>query len=527
MLYFHPPYTNYVIEFGPLYVRIHDVIAGTMQMVLIYLMKTICRISSLLIVVIFLYVSSSNPTLSAGSNQAIRIVLPDLVSGDPDLATRVLYISSLVPYRPSTPFSSNTSLTAVGAPAGYDVEYVTCLKIGNEVLLKGNKVSGKISVAAAQSNTITGTYDLFSYQTDQAIEMLVFRRPKDGQGYGFIGSTDTYSDAAAPPYTTRTFTFRDFGQTADYTNLPPTYQYDFAIDSGSLIQPGFDLNPAAIGIYQQRFIMSGSLDKNKEATFASRPGFPLNFLRDYPIDDDSALAMKAGTNGTGRVLRYADLGGLAAFTTQGIFMTPIGPLTPETAVMLRRANYVIDDIVPPLEIPGSIIFVDKSTNSVVALQYSDEQASFQGSEISIYSNHLFLDNRIVSWAFQDGVTPLVWCVMEDGTLVLLTYQNEQLVRAWSRGDTDGLFESVTVHKSNDGVYTPYFIVKRDDYRVMETLSNREQSDIKDFICMDSTVTFKEVLEATFTVTPVVPGDYEGILIITASSAVFLKLSRFR
>lgn len=516
---FHPPYTNYVIEFGPLYVRIHDVIAGDYADGAHLFDEDDLPYIQFAHSGDFLYVSSSNPTLSAGSNKAIRIVLPDLVSGDPDLATRVLYISSLVPYRPSTPFSSNTSLTAVGAPAGYDVEYVTCLKIGNEVLLKGNKVSGKISVAAAQSNTITGTYDLFSYQTDQAIEMLVFRRPKDGQGYGFIGSTDTYSDAAAPPYTTRTFTFRDFGQTADYTNLPPTFQTDFSIDTW-FTSAGGNVKPAAIGIYQQRFIMSGSLDKNKEATFASRPGFPLNFLRDYPIDDDSALAMKAGTNGTGRVLRYADLGGLAAFTTQGIFMTPIGPLTPETAVMLRRANYVIDDIVPPLEIPGSIIFVDKSTNSVVALQYSDEQASFQGSEISIYSNHLFLDNRIVSWAFQDGVTPLVWCVMEDGTLVLLTYQNEQLVRAWSRGDTDGLFESVTVHKSNDGVYTPYFIVKRDDYRVMETLSNREQSDIKDFICMDSTVTFKEVLEATFTVTPVVPGDYEGILIITASSAVF-------
>ena len=518
---FHPPYTNYVVEFGPLYVRIHDVVAGDYADGSHLFDEDDLPYIQFAHSGDFLYISSSNPTLSAGSNQTIRVVLVDLVVADPELNTRVLYLSSLVPNRPSTPFSSTTSLVATGTPAGYDVEYVTCLKIGTEVLLKGNTVAGKLPVAATQYNTVSGEYDLFDYQADDnlTIEMLVFRRPKDGQGYGFIGSTDTYSDVAAPPYTTRTFTFRDFGQTADYTNLPPTFQTDFSIDTW-FTSAGGNIKANAIGVYQQRFILSGSLDKNKEATFASRPGKPLNFLRDYPIDDDSALAMKAGTNGTGKVLRYADLGGLAAFTTQGIFMTPIGPLTPDSAVMIRRANYVIDDIVPPLEIPGSIIFVDKSTNSVVALQYSDEQASFQGSEISIYSNHLFLDNRIVSWAFQDGVTPLVWCVMEDGSLVLLTYQNEQLVRAWSRGDTDGLFESVTVHKSNNGVYTPYFIVKRDDFRVMETLSNREMSDIKDFICMDSTVTFKEVLENTFTVTPVVPGDYEGILIITAASAEF-------
>lgn len=508
---YHPPYTDYVVEFGDLYVRIHDVIVGDYADGFHSFTEEDLPYVQFAHNGNFLYVSRDG-------EQAIRVVLVDLVSGDPELATRVLALSSIVPDRPSTPFSSSTALTAVGTPAGYDVEYVTCLKIGNEVLLKGNKVSGKLPVAASQSNTIEGEYDLFDYQEDYAIEMLVFRRPKDGQGYGYIGSTDTYSDTAAPPYTTRKFTFRDFGQTADYTNLPPTFQSDFALDT-SFTSPGGNIKPRAIGIYQQRLVISGSRSDNKEATFASRPGYPLNFLRDYPLNDDSSLAMKAGTNGTGKVLRYADLGGLAAFTTQGIFMTPVGPLTPDTAVMIRRANYVIDEIVPPLEIPGSVIFVDKSTNSVVAIQYSDEQASFNGSEISIYSNHLFLDKRIVSWAFQDGVTPLVWAVMDDGSLVLLTYQNEQLVRAWSKGDTDGEFESVTVHKSDDGTYTPYFIVKRDEYRVMETLSSRIFSDIKDFIGMDSTVTFKQVVENEFTITPL-SADWGGQLRLTSATAAF-------
>lgn len=509
---YHPPYTDYVVEFGDLYVRIHDVVAGDYADGAHSFTEDDLPYVQFAHNGNFLYVSREG-------EQAIRIVLVDLVSGDPDLNTRVLALSSIIPNRPSTPFSSNTTLTATGIFAGYDVEYVTCLKIGNEVLLKGNVVAGKLPVDATQSNAVEGEYDLFSYQTDYAIEMLVFRRPKDGHAYGYIGSTDTYADTSSPPYTTRKFTFRDFGQAADYTNLPPTFQTDFAIDT-SFTSPGGNVKPKAIGVYQQRFIMSGSLDDNKEATFASRPGYPMNFLRDYPIDDDSCLAMKAGTNGTGRVLRYADLGGLAAFTTQGIFMTPIGPLTPDTAVMIRRANYVIDDIVPPLEIPGSIIFVDKSTNSVVALQYSDEQASFQGSEISIYSNHLFLDKRIVSWAFQDGVTPLIWAVMDDGSLVLLTYQNEQLVRAWSRADTDGEFESVTVHKSDDGVYTPYFIAKRGDYRVMETLSSRIFSDIKDYIGMDSTVSYKQVIENEFTIAAINGTDWSGELRLTSSSAAF-------
>lgn len=511
---YHPPYSNYVVEFGDLYVRIHDVVAGDYADGAHLFVEADLPFTHFANTGDFLYVACKN-------KDAIRVVLSDLVSGDPDLNTRVLYLSNLIPIRPSTPFSASPSITATGAPAGYAVQYVVTLKIGNEELQAGAVLSGSLPVAASQYNTIDVDYDLFDYQTDYATEIRVYRRPREGQAYGFIGSSNSYSDVSSPPYTTRTFTFRDAGQTADFTNLPPTYQADFAVDSKFAELGGsMSIIPNTISVYQQRLILSGTLAKNKEATFASRPGYPLNFLRDYPLNSDSALAMKAGTNGTGKVLRYADLGGLAAFTTQGIFMTLIGPLTPETAVMIRRANYVIDEIVPPIEIPGSVIFVDKSTNSVVALQYSDEQASFQGSEISIYSSHLLLDKRVVSWAFQDGATPLVWCVMDDGSLVLLTYQNEQLVRAWSRGDTDGEFESVTVKKDDDGVFTVYFVVKREGQRMMETLSVRDISDIKDFIGMDSTVTFKSVLESTFTLTPTVANQWDGPFTLTASSAVF-------
>lgn len=517
---YNPPFSNYLIEFGPLYVRIHDIIAGDYADGAHMFDEDDLPYIQFAHNGDFLYISSSNETLSAGSNQALRVVLVDLVSGDPNLATRVSALSSIVPNRPSTPFSSAMSLVATGSQEGYDVEYLVTLKIGKEELLPHTTipVSGKLPVAASQYNTIEGDFDLFTYQTDYAIEMRVYRRPKDGQAYGFIGSTNTYSDASSPPYTTRTFTFRDAGQSADFTNLPPTFQEDFALDN-SFTSPGSNLKPSAIGIYQERFVMSGSITGNTEATFASRPGFPQNFLRDYPLSADSALAMKAGTNGTAKVLRYADLGGLAAFTTQGIYMTPVGPLTPETAVMLRRGGYVIDDIVAPLELPGAVIFVDKTINGVVAIKYSDEQASFDGSEISIYSNHLFLNNRIVSWAYQGGKTPLVWCVMEDGSLVLLTYQNEQLVRAWSRGDTDGNYESVTVH-NKDGVSTVYMVVERNDERMIETMSIRDVSDLKDYIGMDSTVTYKSVLEADFTLTPVVANDWDGELTLTASSAVF-------
>ena len=511
-----PPYSDYIVEFGDLYVRIHNLTLGSYEDGGHNFTEDSLQYLHFSYTDQFIYVSCH-----LGTFNLVRIVLGNLVSGDPDLSRRVEPFANLIYYAPRTAFGYSQSIVPTGAPGGYNVEYkVTYVINGEESPARFIVLNGILPVTGVSTiyQTITVVLNLFSYQVNYAKEIRIYRRPQYGQAFGFIGSSDQYSDVSSPPYTDRTFTFKDFGQTADYTNNPPKVQDDVSVDM--FTNSYCYVYGVAHIIYQQRLIVNGTLSKNKEVSFASRPRYHSNFLRDYPIQSDSALAIRAGTSGTAKVLRYEDIGGLTAFTTQGIYQTPNGPLTDDTAYMIRRGEYVIDEKVPPLKIPGSVIFVDKATNSVVSIVYSDNEVSFQGTELSIYSAHLFDDTSIISWAYQDGAVPLIWCVMDDGSIVTLSYQNEQLLRAWSHSDTDGLFEDVTVVKESDTTSTVYFVVNRDGERVIETLSDRKITDIKDFIGMDSTVTYKEVLEATFTITPVTPGDYEGPMTLAASSAVF-------
>ena len=515
---YHPPYSNYIVEFGDLYVRIHDIVNSSYEDGSHYYTEDD------LPYIQFAYGNNEFVYISCPGKQAQRMFLGALIPGDPYYANRFANYGIVVAFPPTAPFGYTPSVTPSGSPAGYDVEYAFTYFIdGQESEKKLITGTYKLPVAATQKNTITVLLNLFSFQTSSANQLYIYRRPQQGQAYGFIGVADSYGDVSSPPYTDRTFTFIDFGQSSDFTHLPPIKQTDFEVDTN--VSGVRTIKPNAIGLYQQRVVMSGSLEKNAEATFTSRPGYPLNFLRDYPLGADSALAMKAGTTGTAKVLRYDDIGGLVAFTTQGIYSTPNGPLTPDAAYMIRRANYVIDEIIPPLKVPGSVLFVDKETNSVIAIGYSDDQASFIGAEISIYSSHLLDGKRIVSWAFQEGKLPLVWCVMDDGSLIILTWQNEQLVRAWSRGDTtDGLFESVTFFKNDNGTKRLFFVVNRGGSRSIEYLSDRFVEDIKDFIGMDSTVTYESTLSATFTSSPVIPNVWDGEIRIQASGSVFNNLS---
>jgi hypothetical protein len=385
---------------------------------------------------------------------------------------------------------------------GYNVQYsVTQVANGEESYQRDLAVgAAKLPVNAGEKNTLVLNCSNESLST----EVRVYRRPENGISFGFIGSVNVSAGAA---------TFIDYGGDADYTHAPPTW-----IDT---FYSSFNLMAKTGCVYQQRMIVVNH--SNDEVIDASRTGYPTNFLRDFPYSDDSALKFKAGSAGNAKVLHLFDNGGLIAFTTKGIYQST-GALSPTNISLEKKGNWVIEENVPPLEVPGALLFVDKSTNTVRTLIFSNEAGGFPGDEISIFSNHLFSNKKVKSWAFQDGDIPVVWVVFDDGSLVSLTYQRENQMQAWARHDSNGdTFECVTVLKDSSNKSIPYFLIKRGQKRFIEIGSDRFVSDLKDYIGMDASVTFKSELSsggAAIDVTPVVPGEWEGLLNINSTLAVF-------
>lgn len=490
---FSPPFTNKVIEWGHRYVRIHNTSTGTYaeeghdwtedDLPYIHFVPT------LLHVYIFRY-----------GKPFKKMVIGDLVAFSlipfvPDLYSRFVTNTGDFLYSPTyKSFAKN------GPPTGHSVEYaVTFVTNGQETTLYTIASSTfLLPILNGESNDIT----FFGVSDPNVTEMRVYRRPIQGNAFGFIGSTPV-------TFATDT-TFRDIGADADYTHSPPSFDFTAHLDTG----------PRTGCVYQQRLLTTEY--ENQEAIHASRTGYQLNFIRDYPLADDSALTFKAGTTGYARVLRLLDNGGLLAFTTAGIFQS-VGALTPTNLAMEKKGNWVIEETVPPLEVPGGILFVDKATNTVRTLVYSNEAGGYPGEEVSIFSNHLFLNRKIVSWAFQDGDIPLIWVVFDDGDLISLTYQREHQMSAWSRHDCEGTVESVTVVKDVSENAVPYFLIKRGDERYVEKGTPRFFSDIKDFVGMDAAVTFKSNLASGGAIIDVVANDitdWEGLLTITSDVAVF-------
>lgn len=510
---FIPPNMNYVLEFGHLYVRQYTtdtVTDGTGALP-----------HSLKAELATTYTEDDLVDLNFESGVDIVYIFKKGVSmnalevASTGLSFQTTFQMYEIPAAPTGIFTSYS-----GGPSGYRVDYAfTYVYTGQEsISTTFTSASYLLPISAGQQIIHDVTLAPAAFLSKMT-EMRIYRRPFNGGAFGYIGSSSNFTISGGNVHGH----FIDIGLAADYSNSPPTITASVAAN-GLTGPEGF--KPRTGAIYQQRLVVSN--DTNEEAIEASRPGYTNNFYRDYPLSSSSALTFKSGTSGYAKVLRLIDSDGLVSFTTAGIFLHT-GPLTPENLGMTRKGNWVIDPQVPPLAIPGGVFFIDGSTNSIRVLSYSTD-TGYDASEVSIYSDHLFLTKKVVSWAFQEGETPLLWIVFNDGTFASLTYEKDQEMRAWTRHDSTNDV-NVEYVASNGQSGRCYFVVEKDGERYVEEtipryvsktlIATDPQADMSESIAyMDSLVSWSSLLDTTITVVEVIADDWEGDLTLTSTDPVF-------
>lgn len=490
---YSPRFTNYLIEWGHEYVRIHDLIAGNYS-------DDPHDLTEGDLPNIRFHKSGDFVYVHCLGKPTKKMLLGPINPSDPLKDNRFQDLLTEVFRAPAGPSGLAKGVSSTGS--GYEVQYAATAIINGE---ESGPIAA-VGLATLFPNAGEQNYIEITPPTG-ATEIRMYRRPfqltTGGGAYGYIGST-TYASGGK-------FYFTDFGQEADYTNSPPSYD----------VSPWY-LNGRTGIVYQKRLIVTEAA--NPEALHASRTGYPHNFSRDFPLNSDSQLTFKAGTSEGANVFHLMDNDGLLVFTSRGIYINQ-GALTPQNLFFDRRAGYVVDEKLPPIDTPDSIIFVDRKTNSVRSMLYSDQSRSFVGEDISIYSSHLLKGRRIVSWDFQDGDIPIIWAVLDDGTFLSCTFNREHQMQAWTRHDSQFPVEDVATNINTDEVSTTYMVTRNGTSRYIEVVQPRYQDDIKDLCLMDSAKSWKVELGAaaggaTFTLAPVTPGDWDGPLTLTASAAAF-------
>lgn len=413
--------------------------------------------------------------------------------------------------------TSGSGLSVTTGGTGYDVLYgVSTVLNGVESFIIATTAS-KVPAADTQNNALTFAIDKVTHAAPVYPEQVRFyRRPTDSDQWGLVG----VSGQTAESNTLVTYKFKDVGGGANFEDRPPVYQSDFQTDSRRRL---FDAvyaritSPKTSLPFQGRLVFPGTVSKHW--LFGTRTA-SLAMTRDFPLQDDSAIAFKNGSNGGALVNRLFDGRGLLIFTNVGVYETP-NVLTPQTAYSTKRSNFVADDKVPPLGLGNYVVFPDARISAIMGMIPTGNDGSYSTSELSIWSAHLFEDVKVRDWIIQDDDTQVLWIVMSNGELRSFSFQEEHQLRSWARHDTAGLFERVVVIKTPSGKSIPLFQVNRKGQRSLERLTDHKV-ELMDYVGSDSSVVYKSNLLASTAVMTLDRGvnPWDGNVTLTSTNPAF-------
>lgn len=443
-----------------------------------------------------------------------------------------LYVFGTPPFVTSSffgvpPAPTSTYERAGSDGTGHDVEYAITVMVGGEesLLRRQDPLVSQLPITSSTKNYIRAiitesNYPGLSTTPGLLSEARFYRRPTNGGAFGYLGSSTVIAPDVSPGI--RLADFTDWGQDVDYNKNPP--------NPNPTLQNLAQTNPSTVGLgpaattYQDRLIIV-----MRDGLEASRTNFPLNFYRDYPYSDSSSLSFGTSKGKPSKIYWLIDSDGLVVFRSDGVYLH-LGALTPTNLKLEKRGAWVIDPDVPPIAIPGGVLFVDSLTNTVRQLLWSQEQGTYLAEEVSIFSNHLFEKRRIISWAFQEGNFPLLHVIFSDGEGACFTYENEHKMKAWTRIDTrfgyESVVSSVTYVNPTTGERIPgqMFFVTFDEngdrcievlvprYPTVEEIAlNPEYDKWETIAAIDSMTSWKrmildELTNDTMTMTPVVDPD---------------------
>lgn len=251
--------------------------------------------------------------------------------------------------------------------------------------------------------------------------------------------------------------------------------------------------PGTVQFYQQRLVYANTINQ-PDTYFMSQPGLYNNFDSSLPtVDSDAIIGTPWGVQINGVQFMQPTVTGLLAFTGNGVWLINGGAsgaaITPSDENAQAQAQIGCSSLVPPLYLNLHILYVQAKNSIVRDVAYNFVYNTFQGTDLTILSNHLFTGYTILQWAYAEEPYKVVWAVRDDGSVISLTYIKEQEIQGWSRHDTNGYFVGVctVVEPPVDAVY---YITKRFIQGpavwvyYAERSDNRIWNDVESTFCVD-------------------------------------------
>ena len=222
--------------------------------------------------------------------------------------------------------------------------------------------------------------------------------------------------------------------------------------------------PACIALYDGRVYYARTPHQPRNI-YGSMPYAYETFTPAVNNEDDGAINIQLATNATGdgSDIKWL-IGGsyLLCGTYGGEFVirgTGDGAITPTDISARQRTNWG-GERVQPVVVGSFVHFVQRCGEKLRQFQYDYYYDTYKGVDVSIFSEH-FLKSGVKQLSYLKNPDSMLVLTMNNGTIVLLTLEQDQSVLAWSLLEFKGNIKSSETIPSFNGYYDElWYIIER-------------------------------------------------------------------
>ncbi|MEI6559985.1 MAG: hypothetical protein WCO00_16425 [Rhodospirillaceae bacterium] len=230
------------------------------------------------------------------------------------------------------------------------------------------------------------------------------------------------------------------------TQITATCQETLAATTATVVwdEPSFSVVrgwPVSACFHQHRLVIGGSRDLPNRLWLSQSAdlwNFDLGTGQDdeaieFGIMSDQVNAIRAVFSG-----RH-----LQVFTSGAEWMVDGVPLTPINIQLYRqtRIGSPVERTVRPRDVDGATLFVSRNGRELREFLFTYTEQAYQANDLALFARHLI---RTPCDQDYDARRRLLFVVMADGGMAVLTAYRAESVSAWTRIATDGAVRSVAV-----------------------------------------------------------------------------------
>ena len=226
--------------------------------------------------------------------------------------------------------------------------------------------------------------------------------------------------------------------------------------------------PSCGAFYEQRHVIGGS-DNDPQTLHFSETGsgnyevFTLN-----AEEEDAGIEYTIASESDRIRWMMANSDNLFSGTSGGVWKISATnsdePITQLNISIKKQINFGVKDIEAEM-IGNSLVWATKSGLSVQQIKYFLESDSWDAKDLTKLAKHITIGSTqalsgVKDFDFQKEPRPILWAVLEDGSIIGMTHAPEEEVYGWFKLVTDGEVEAISITTKDESEDDVMMLVKR-------------------------------------------------------------------